>query len=256
MGTEAISQTRDAVFTTRCRHAIRFSCRTPMRFSLHTHVSLSISAFCNMLCRLISPMNNKWWIVIGNSRMIPCATDLMDASVLQDPLHPFFHPVPLFCSIHPQLEISISRSVIDWMNHPEQHPPNLIPQGFALYRVRSNSSRSKMSSVFFWFWKCWELETNRANHLLWCFESYDILTFVFTLLSLCISVLQPDMGKKSKYKTSVKKKTLNPEFNEVSKPHLLHLMIFYEFIILWFCQKHHDIVWHHCCSCHTIWALK
>ncbi|XP_026125229.1 double C2-like domain-containing protein beta isoform X2 [Carassius auratus] len=28
------------------------------------------------------------------------------------------------------------------------------------------------------------------------------------------SVLRPDMGKKSKYKTSVKKKTLNPEFNE------------------------------------------
>uniref|UniRef100_A0A3P8Z7N5 C2 domain-containing protein n=1 Tax=Esox lucius TaxID=8010 RepID=A0A3P8Z7N5_ESOLU len=27
-------------------------------------------------------------------------------------------------------------------------------------------------------------------------------------------VLQPDMGKKSKYKTTVKKKTLNPEFNE------------------------------------------
>uniref|UniRef100_A0A8C7XBV3 C2 domain-containing protein n=1 Tax=Oryzias sinensis TaxID=183150 RepID=A0A8C7XBV3_9TELE len=26
--------------------------------------------------------------------------------------------------------------------------------------------------------------------------------------------LKPDMGKKSKYKTSVKKKTLNPEFNE------------------------------------------
>lgn len=33
--------------------------------------------------------------------------------------------------------------------------------------------------------------------------------------SLFLSVLQPDMGKKSKYKTSVKKKTLNPEFNEV-----------------------------------------
>lgn len=30
------------------------------------------------------------------------------------------------------------------------------------------------------------------------------------------SILQPDMGKKSKYKTSVKKKTLNPEFNEVN----------------------------------------
>uniref|UniRef100_A0A8D3C0G1 Double C2-like domains, gamma n=1 Tax=Scophthalmus maximus TaxID=52904 RepID=A0A8D3C0G1_SCOMX len=28
-------------------------------------------------------------------------------------------------------------------------------------------------------------------------------------------ILQPDMGKKSKYKTTVKKKTLNPEFNEV-----------------------------------------
>ncbi|XP_077460984.1 double C2-like domains, gamma isoform X1 [Stigmatopora argus] len=27
-------------------------------------------------------------------------------------------------------------------------------------------------------------------------------------------ILQPDMGKKSKYKTTVKKKTLNPEFNE------------------------------------------
>lgn len=32
---------------------------------------------------------------------------------------------------------------------------------------------------------------------------------------LFLSILQPDMGKKSKNKTSVKKKTLNPEFNEV-----------------------------------------
>lgn len=36
-----------------------------------------------------------------------------------------------------------------------------------------------------------------------------------SVLSLSFSILQPDMGKKSKYKTTVKKKTLNPEFNEV-----------------------------------------
>lgn len=35
-------------------------------------------------------------------------------------------------------------------------------------------------------------------------------------LPLFHRILQPDMGKKSKYKTTVKKKTLNPEFNEVS----------------------------------------
>lgn len=38
---------------------------------------------------------------------------------------------------------------------------------------------------------------------------------------LCCSVLfdrllKPDMGKKAKNKTQIKKKTLNPEFNEVS----------------------------------------
>ena len=42
------------------------------------------------------------------------------------------------------------------------------------------------------------------------------LTSSFFLFSFLPSVLQPDMGKKSKYKTTVKKKTLNPEFNEVS----------------------------------------
>lgn len=40
-------------------------------------------------------------------------------------------------------------------------------------------------------------------------------------LTLCLSVgcnsryLKPDVDKKSKHKTAVKKKTLNPEFNEV-----------------------------------------
>lgn len=32
------------------------------------------------------------------------------------------------------------------------------------------------------------------------------------------SFLHPNAGKKSKYKTSVRKKTLNPEFNEVGWP--------------------------------------
>lgn len=32
------------------------------------------------------------------------------------------------------------------------------------------------------------------------------------------SWLKPDMGKKAKHKTQIKKKTLNPEFNEVSLP--------------------------------------
>ncbi len=32
---------------------------------------------------------------------------------------------------------------------------------------------------------------------------------------LFCSYMKPDMGKKAKYKTQIKKKTLNPEFNEV-----------------------------------------
>lgn len=41
------------------------------------------------------------------------------------------------------------------------------------------------------------------------------------LLTLCLLIgcnsryLKPDVDKKSKHKTAVKKKTLNPEFNEV-----------------------------------------
>lgn len=122
MGTKAISQNGNADFTTRNTFLMSYSHAI---FTSHTCLSLSLSVLCNMLCRLISPMNNKWWTLIGNSPMMPRATDLMDASVLQDPLRSFFHPMPLFCSIHPQLEISISLAVIDWMNHPEQHrhPP-------------------------------------------------------------------------------------------------------------------------------------
>lgn len=37
--------------------------------------------------------------------------------------------------------------------------------------------------------------------------------------SFPISFLHPNVGKKSKYKTSVRKKTLNPEFNEVGRGH-------------------------------------
>ena len=36
-----------------------------------------------------------------------------------------------------------------------------------------------------------------------------------------LSWLKPDMGKKAKHKTQIKKKTLNPEFNEVRLPHFL-----------------------------------
>lgn len=36
--------------------------------------------------------------------------------------------------------------------------------------------------------------------------------------SLSRRYLKPDENKKSKHKTAVKKKTLNPEFNEVTKP--------------------------------------
>ena len=38
---------------------------------------------------------------------------------------------------------------------------------------------------------------------------HDCITF------LCLRYLKPDVHKKSKHKTAVIKKTLNPEFNEV-----------------------------------------
>lgn len=39
-----------------------------------------------------------------------------------------------------------------------------------------------------------------------------------------LSWLKPDMGKKAKHKTQIKKKTLNPEFNEVRLPHFCHAL--------------------------------
>lgn len=39
-----------------------------------------------------------------------------------------------------------------------------------------------------------------------------------------LSWLKPDMGKKAKHKTQIKKKTLNPEFNEVRRPHFGHAL--------------------------------
>lgn len=38
-----------------------------------------------------------------------------------------------------------------------------------------------------------------------------------------LSWLKPDMGKKAKHKTQIKKKTLNPEFNEVRLPRFVNI---------------------------------
>lgn len=45
------------------------------------------------------------------------------------------------------------------------------------------------------------------------FTFFDKLPFLIAMLSN--RYLKPDENKKSKHKTAVKKKTLNPEFNEV-----------------------------------------
>lgn len=45
---------------------------------------------------------------------------------------------------------------------------------------------------------------------------------------MCFRYLKPDENKKSKHKTAVKKKTLNPEFNEVG----FKLLIFYFFFFI------------------------
>lgn len=45
--------------------------------------------------------------------------------------------------------------------------------------------------------------------------SYSLNFIHNSLLCLFSSWLKPDMGKKTKHKTQIKKKTLNPEFNEV-----------------------------------------
>lgn len=46
---------------------------------------------------------------------------------------------------------------------------------------------------------------------------FDVIRNLWYLLSFFVfSYLKPDVHKKSKRRTSVKKKTLNPEYNEVS----------------------------------------
>lgn len=56
---------------------------------------------------------------------------------------------------------------------------------------------------------------------------------------LCCRYLKPDMGKKAKNKTQIKKKTLNPEYNEVG---LLKTVSF--FFIIWksWAVAHYDIM--------------
>lgn len=51
-----------------------------------------------------------------------------------------------------------------------------------------------------------------CRHTYWCFSSFS---------ASAVRYLKPDIEKKSKHKTAVMKRTLNPEFNEVRSPQLL-----------------------------------
>lgn len=46
------------------------------------------------------------------------------------------------------------------------------------------------------------------------FTALEVASVSFCVIDRC---LKPDMGKKGKCKTQIKKRTLNPEFNEVGK---------------------------------------
>lgn len=50
----------------------------------------------------------------------------------------------------------------------------------------------------------------------------EAVQFIDGRCSLSLRYLKPDENKKSKHKTAVKKKTLNPEFNEVINPQPHH----------------------------------
>lgn len=61
---------------------------------------------------------------------------------------------------------------------------------------------------------------------------------------MCFRYLKPDENKKSKHKTAVKKKTLNPEFNEVGFKLLIFFFFFFHSLhfILAARYRHNNIV--------------
>ena len=56
---------------------------------------------------------------------------------------------------------------------------------------------------------CNTIQLSYVNYDVRCDIIHDSITFLF------LRYLKPDVQKKSKHKTAVIKKTLNPEFNEV-----------------------------------------